>query len=103
MASERLSTLRLHGAIAHAPEASERVRLAHEAAELAGVAAEVPRSFCDGNMEQGMATHVDVNLSSGRRQLLGIKNGDAREEVSIAVLLLRLATGRRRVGRRGSR
>lgn len=65
MSQERLNTLRLYAAIAHAPEAAERVRLASEVAELdtklASVAAEVPRSFYDGNIEQGMATHVDVN------------------------------------------
>jgi hypothetical protein len=65
MSQERLNTLRLNAAIAHAPEAAERVRLASEVAELdrklASVAAEVPRSFYDGNIEKGMATHVDVN------------------------------------------
>ncbi|MBU2937018.1 MULTISPECIES: hypothetical protein [Pacificibacter] len=65
MSQERLNTLRLNAAIAHAPEAAERVRLASEVAELDGklasVAAEVPRSFYDGNIEKGMATHVDVN------------------------------------------
>ena len=65
MSQERLQTLRLNAAVAHAPEAAERVRLASEVAELdsklASVAAEVPRSFYDGNIEKGMATHVDVN------------------------------------------
>ena len=65
MSQERLKTLHMQAAVAHAPEAAERVRLASEVAELdrklASVAAEVPRSFYDGNIEQGMATHVDVN------------------------------------------
>lgn len=65
MSPERLNTLRLHAAAAHAPEASERVRVASEVAELdrklASVAAEVPRSFYDGGIEKGMATYVDVN------------------------------------------
>lgn len=64
MSQERLQTLRLNAAIAHAPEAAERVRLAFEVAELDGklasVAAEVPRSFYDANIEKGMETHVDV-------------------------------------------
>ena len=65
MSSERLNNLRLNAAIAHAPEAAERVRLASEVAELdsklASVAAEVPRSFYDSNIEKGMASYVDVN------------------------------------------
>ncbi|EAQ26707.1 hypothetical protein ROS217_19312 [Roseovarius sp. 217] len=65
MSQERLQTLRLQAAVAHAPEAAERVRLASEVGELdrklASVAAEVPRSFYDGNIEKGMATYVDVN------------------------------------------
>lgn len=68
---ERLNTLRLHAAAAHAPQAAERVRAASEIAsldrKLASVAAEVPRSFYDPTIEKGMASHVniDVPLSTG--------------------------------------
>ncbi|SEQ90634.1 hypothetical protein [Thalassovita taeanensis] len=65
MSSERLNTLRLYAAAAHAPEASERVRIASEVAaldgKLASVAAEVPRSFFDGGIEKGMATRVEID------------------------------------------
>jgi hypothetical protein len=66
---ERLQTLHLQAAVAHAPEAAERVRLASEAAEaaeldakLASVAAEVPRSFYDGNIEKGTNTRVEIDM-----------------------------------------
>lgn len=71
LSPERLGTLRLHTAAAHAPQAAERVRVASEIAgldaKLASVVAEVPRSFYDANIEKSMASHVDVNspLSTG--------------------------------------
>ena len=69
ISNERLDTLRLHAAAAHAPEAVERVSVAAEVAGLdtmlAKVAAEVPRSFYDANIEKGMASHVDINSPLG--------------------------------------
>lgn len=69
ISNERLETLRLHAAAAHAPEAAERVSAALEVealdAKLAKVAAEVPRSFYDANVEKGMASHVDISSPLG--------------------------------------
>jgi len=70
--------LKINAAIAHAPEASERVRLATEVAEmdskLTSVAAEVPRSIYDSNIERGMASSVDVNapLATGECKADGL-------------------------------
>ena len=69
ISNERLNTLRLHAAAVHAPEAAEPVSVAAEVAgldaKLAKVAAEVPRSFYDANIEKGMASHVDINSPLG--------------------------------------
>ncbi len=69
VSNERLDTLRLHAAAALAPEATERLSVAAEVAgldaKLAKVAAEVPRSFYDANIEKGMASHVDINSPLG--------------------------------------
>jgi hypothetical protein len=71
---ERFNTLRMSAAIAHAPEAAERVSVAQEVvsldAKLASVAAEIPRSFYNPGVEKGMATRVEVDapLSTGEGQ-----------------------------------
>lgn len=71
---ERMNTLRMNAALAHAPEASERVRVASEIAgldrSLASVAMEIPRSFYSPGVEAGMQTRVEVDapLSTGEGQ-----------------------------------
>lgn len=71
---ERLNTLRMNAAVAHAPEASERVRVASEIAgldrKLASVAMEIPRTFYNPGVEAGMASRVEVDapLSTGEGQ-----------------------------------
>lgn len=60
--------------LGHAPEASERVRVASEIAgldrSLASVAMEIPRSFYSPGVEAGMQTRVEVDatLSTGEGQ-----------------------------------
>jgi hypothetical protein len=53
-------------AAGHAPEASERVRVASEIAgldrKLASVAMEIPRSFYSPGIEAGMQTRVEVDM-----------------------------------------
>lgn len=65
---ERLQTLWGDAAAAHAPEASMRVKVARDVAaldaKLAGVADEMPRSFYDPTIEQGMATRVNADSLS---------------------------------------
>ncbi|WP_349035753.1 hypothetical protein [Pseudotabrizicola sp. 4114] len=71
---ERMNTLRMNAAVAHAPEASERVRVASEIAgldrKLASVAMEIPRTFYNPGVEAGMASRVEVDapLATGEGQ-----------------------------------
>lgn len=73
LSGDRLKTLRLDAAVAHAPKAAARVKAAQEVAgldaKLANVALEVPRSFYSPGIEQGMASRVlepsELPLTSG--------------------------------------
>ena len=71
---ERQKTLWGDAAAVHAPEATERVRVASEIAgldrSLASVAMEIPRSFYSPGVEAGMQTRVEVDapLSTGEGQ-----------------------------------
>lgn len=62
---DRVERLRMDAAIAHAPDAAMRVKVAEDVAaldeKLASVAAEVPRVFFDPIVEAGMQTRVDVD------------------------------------------
>lgn len=62
---DRVAKLRMDAAIAHAPEAAMRVKVAQDVAaldeKLASIAAEVPRAFYDPTVEAGMQTRVDVD------------------------------------------
>lgn len=61
---DRVERLRMDAAIAHAPDAAMRVRVAQDVAaldeKLASVAAKVPRVFYDPIVEAGMQTRVNV-------------------------------------------
>lgn len=71
---ERQKTLWGDAAAVHAPEATERVRVASEIAgldrSLASVAMEIPRSFYSPGVEAGMQTRVEVDapLATGEGQ-----------------------------------
>jgi len=74
LSADRLKTLRFDAAVAHAPEAAARVKVAQEIAGLdrglASVAMEIPRSIYSPGVEAGMASRVEVDapLATGEGQ-----------------------------------
>ncbi|GEM_PF-3552319 len=74
LSADRLKTLRFDAAVAHAPDAAARVKVAQEIAgldrSLASVAMEIPRSFYSPGVEAGMASRVEVDapLATGEGQ-----------------------------------